>query len=356
MTPEKDQEAMTTETTTREKVHVPDLVDPAEHGETAIAPAAKPQQTIPAPEPPKADAKPQAQSMPMKSDQIDQLAVALAKAQLKFDAIVKNQEAEIQSRREGARSFSYDYADLAAVLAIVRPVLAEEGIAVLQLPNNGNGVVTVSTLLVHGTSGQFIRNNLSLETGPIVDPKALGSALTYLRRYALLSIVGVAPEDDDGAAASGERRPDPPKPAERRSSQRPADRTAQSVGSEGSYRRAADADAKAGPEKAAAVRDAVATSSQETKAAPAEIPQSKVVGFIKSVEERGPTAVMVTLEDGYKASCSRAKRKDVVEALERFYKTGAGVELTVEPSSDPSQYPPRIVAASQQLRESGAEG
>lgn len=135
------------------------------------------------------------------SPDISALVGGLAQAQLAFAAIDKNQTADVQSRREGARSYKYNYADLASVLAAVRPALASNGIALLQAPFARVGSIAVTTLIAH-TSGQWIRNDLAMRLDA-TDPQALGSAITYLRRYALQALLGVAPEDDDdGAGAS----------------------------------------------------------------------------------------------------------------------------------------------------------
>lgn len=135
------------------------------------------------------------------SPEINQLVAGLAAAQLAFDSIERNQTATVTSRREGARSYTYDYADLAAVLHVVRPALAQQGIAVIQAPMVRQRVVTVITFIAH-TSGQFLRNELACNIESL-DPQTIGTAITYLRRYSLMALLGVAPEDDDdGAAAS----------------------------------------------------------------------------------------------------------------------------------------------------------
>ncbi len=119
------------------------------------------------------------------------LVAALARAQAKFTKIDKGQE---------NKHFGSQYADIAAVLAVVRPVLAAEGIAVVQpIRLTVDGCELVTALL---KGEERIESVLPLD----VDGKeqALGSRLTYLRRYQLCALVGVHPEgdDDDGNAAS----------------------------------------------------------------------------------------------------------------------------------------------------------
>lgn len=333
-----------TETQTRMPSAV--LVDPDDESAGQLA------QRVAAPAPhqpsPKDVTPPKADLAAIRSESIDELVLALAKSQLEFDAIVKNKSAEVTTKREGARSYTYGYADLAAVLEVVRPVLGENGIAIIQLPNSSNGTVTVSTILAH-RSGQFIRNNLSLSCSN-GDPQALGSAITYLRRYALQSMLGVAPseEDDDGQAASGTKPPPPPQPAPRRS-QRATEQAPQ---------------APVAAEKVATVTPAPAPTPAKAPVAPTPVAQPKTtgserkVGIIAKIEPRGATAILVTFEDGFTASCSRAKLPEVVETLERVFKNGDVADVSCVPSSDPTLYAPRIVEASQQVtrREPGEEG
>lgn len=136
------------------------------------------------------------------SPRIEQLVTALAKAQLEFEDIEKDKRAVVDSRREGARSYTYNYASLSALLKVVRPVLARNGIATMQPPCVGQRSVTVTTLLCH-VSGEWVRNELPVAIGGL-DPQTIGSAISYMRRYALKSLLGLAEddEDDDGAAAT----------------------------------------------------------------------------------------------------------------------------------------------------------
>lgn len=138
------------------------------------------------------------------SPTIGLLIEALALAQLEFTTIEREHTAKVSSKRTGVE-YSYDYADLAAVLTAVRSACARQGIAILQPPLVGQRSVTVTTLIAH-KSGEFIRNELML---PLDDPnpQAVGSAITYARRYSLQALLGVAPEapDDDAAAAMPKR-------------------------------------------------------------------------------------------------------------------------------------------------------
>jgi hypothetical protein len=96
------------------------------------------------------------------------------------------------------------YATLAAVLATVLPVFSRHGLAVVQLLSDGDGGrVCVTTRICHQSGGSI---ESSLSGKPARDtPQGQGSTITYLRRYALMAVAGVAPVDDDGQAAEPEQ-------------------------------------------------------------------------------------------------------------------------------------------------------
>lgn len=130
---------------------------------------------------------------PFENEGLRQIITALAEATSKIGPIVKDR------RVEGR--FTYHYADLSDVLAVVRPTLAAHGVVVLQNVTMGDNSVSISTAVWH-TSGS------SLVFGPLEMPcdrsnaHSIGSAITYGRRYALLAALGLAAEDDDDDAAA----------------------------------------------------------------------------------------------------------------------------------------------------------
>lgn len=130
--------------------------------------------------------------MSEQSEQIGELAQALAKAQGKITGALKDSSNPF---------FKSRYADLASVWDACRGPLSENGLAVVQLTEADDAGVYVSTTLAH-SSGQWMRSRLRL-TPKDSTPQGMGSAITYGRRYALAAIVGVAQVDDDGNAASG---------------------------------------------------------------------------------------------------------------------------------------------------------
>lgn len=127
----------------------------------------------------------------MLSTETPELNAALAKAQGAFPTIAR-------SVTVSAGTFSYNYAPLDAVVAAVRPILAENGLSVVQLLGPGP---SLRTELRHA-SGEAIGSSFPFEAP--ADPKKLGSLLTYLRRYSLVAILGLATEEDDDASAAGD--------------------------------------------------------------------------------------------------------------------------------------------------------
>ena len=102
--------------------------------------------------------------------------------------------------------FRSKYAGLPAILNEIIPTLTKHGFAFLQLPDfdAADGTVAVHTLLIH-KDGHTIEATTRAPIGKKMDPQGFGSAVTYLRRYAAQSMLGISTEDDDGNAASGGR-------------------------------------------------------------------------------------------------------------------------------------------------------
>lgn len=128
------------------------------------------------------------------------LAEALAKAQLEIQNAEKNAEAELVFK-DGAARRLLRYADLAAVMNVIREPLAKQGLVLMQFPTTDKDGVTVLGRLVH-SSGEYVENSLWLPV-PIKTPQGYGSTITYCRRYQASAMIGVAQEDDDGQAAVG---------------------------------------------------------------------------------------------------------------------------------------------------------
>lgn len=135
---------------------------------------------------------------------IGKLAGSLAKAQGSITGALKDSANPF---------FKSKYADLAACWDACRKPLSENGLAVIQTTEIRGEFVTIVTLLAH-ESGEWIRSRLPMKPKDF-SPQAVGSTMTYARRYALAAMVGLAQVDDDAEAAQSRgnepARPDPKK-------------------------------------------------------------------------------------------------------------------------------------------------
>lgn len=133
------------------------------------------------------------------SEQINELAGALAKAQGRFCPATK--DAENGAFKNGSKVSKY--ADIAAVWEAIRKPLSENGLAVIQQASRLDAGVAITTQIIH-SSGQWMRLEPLVVPMMKQDAHGVGSATTYGRRFALCAALGiVADEDDDGNAASG---------------------------------------------------------------------------------------------------------------------------------------------------------
>jgi hypothetical protein len=129
-----------------------------------------------------------------------ELGAALAKAQ-----------GEVENAKKVSNNphFKSKYADLATIWDVIREPLTRNGISVVQLPCEAEqGKIGLVTHIIH-SSGQSITEKFSVGLKDASNPQQVGSALTYMKRYSLLGVAGIASEDDDGEAAVGR----PAKPA-----------------------------------------------------------------------------------------------------------------------------------------------
>lgn len=127
---------------------------------------------------------------------------ALAAAQAEYPSVPKTRTATVSSEKDGKwTKYTYNYADLADILTAIRPVLAKHGLALTQpIELLESGGLALRTSVVHA-DGSAIHSMLPLPM-PSAKPQAFGSALTFMKRYALSSLLGIASEeDDDGSAA-----------------------------------------------------------------------------------------------------------------------------------------------------------
>jgi ERF superfamily len=136
--------------------------------------------------------------MPRSSESVAALASALAKAQAELVNPEKSLTATIRSGRPGEGERSFRYAPLASGLDIVRKTLGQHEIATVQTTaiDQAAGIVNLTTMLAHA-SGEWIASDWPVcPVAETANPQRMGAALTYARRYALFTLVGIAGEDD----------------------------------------------------------------------------------------------------------------------------------------------------------------
>lgn len=124
------------------------------------------------------------------SEQISELAAALAAAQGEIENAVADTENP---------HFKSTYADLASVRAAIKGPLSKNGLAIVQTPTTVEGKTALTSRMMH-KSGQWIEDTCVL----LVDKptmQGMGSAITYMKRYTLTAMTGLAEKDDDGNAA-----------------------------------------------------------------------------------------------------------------------------------------------------------
>lgn len=132
-----------------------------------------------------------------KSETIGKLAAALVKAQIQMRPAIKDSNNPF---------FKSKYADLKEVIDTVKIPLNSFGITFLQIVEvDEQGRQVVETTLLH-ESGEFISGKTLVVTAKQNDPQALGSAITYAKRYGLQAMCGIPTEDDDGEAAMARKQ------------------------------------------------------------------------------------------------------------------------------------------------------
>jgi len=136
--------------------------------------------------------------MPRSSETVAALASALAKAQAELVNPEKSLTATIRTGRAGEGERSFRYAPLSSGLDIVRKTLGQHEIATVQTTavDQAAGIVNLTTMLAHA-SGEWIASDWPVcAIADMATPQRMGAALTYARRYALFTLVGIAGEDD----------------------------------------------------------------------------------------------------------------------------------------------------------------
>lgn len=141
-----------------------------------------------------------------RSDSIINLSKALLKAQ---------QQMESAKKDSANPFFKSKYADYNAVLEACKGPLNDNGIVILQPTNmrsnpDGTTQLVIETTLIHAETGEFISSMSPVVVAKQNDPQALGSGISYQKRYSLQSLISLPSDDDDGESAM-DRKSEPPK-------------------------------------------------------------------------------------------------------------------------------------------------
>src|SRR5258708_7524301 len=151
------------------------------------------------------------------SESVAAIATALAKAQTELSNPEKAMVGTVYNDRSDSPQ-SFRYASLSSGLDIIRKTLGGQQIAIAQTTDidRANGMVNLTTVLLH-TSGEWISSDWPVcQLSETSAPRRMGAALTYARRYALFTMVGIAGEDDLDAPDIINDRPSGDKAAETR--------------------------------------------------------------------------------------------------------------------------------------------
>jgi len=143
------------------------------------------------------------------SEEVGKVSAALVKAQADVETAVK---------ASTNPHYGSSYADLTSVLGVIKPALAAHGLAMVQYPGYEDGLVTMTTVLIH-ESGEWLRGPVASIPIQKIDPHGAASGVTYLRRYCASSLMALIADDDDGNAAVG---PAPTRVARKPAAKKPA--------------------------------------------------------------------------------------------------------------------------------------
>lgn len=143
------------------------------------------------------------------SEEFTELAKALHEVQFAVGPVMAQEVARIRTKT--GKEFEYKFANLADCMELVREPMHNNGLCFISGVDVHSPVVTVTTRIIH-TSGQWVQTTVRL---PIDDQRmstaqAVGSAMTFGRRYTFCALLGIATEDDDGKAAGKANRGAPP--------------------------------------------------------------------------------------------------------------------------------------------------
>lgn len=126
-----------------------------------------------------------------------------------FKALADFQQ-EVPTIHKGTQGYGYSYSDLPAIFKVINPLLQKHGLGFTQLINSHDGQNYLTTVIFHVESGEKIDSNCLIPYVPLKgmnDFQSFGSGVTYFRRYALASALGLVTDKDTDASGDQTKQP-----------------------------------------------------------------------------------------------------------------------------------------------------
>ena len=126
-----------------------------------------------------------------------------------FKALADFQQ-EVPTIHKGTQGYGYSYSDLPAIFKVINPLLQKHGLGFTQLINSNDGVNYLDTIIFHCESGEMIETKCTIPYVPLKgmnDFQSFGSGVTYFRRYALASALGLVTDKDTDASGEQTKQP-----------------------------------------------------------------------------------------------------------------------------------------------------
>ena len=117
---------------------------------------------------------------------------------------------EVPVIHKGTEGFNYSYADLPTIFEVINPLLKKHGLGFTQSVDNQEGAPVIKTVVFHIESGETVESNTlipqNVSLNKMNDFQVLGSAITYIRRYALSAMLGLVTDKDTDASGQHEKK------------------------------------------------------------------------------------------------------------------------------------------------------
>jgi len=288
------------------------------------------------------------------SENVAAIATALAKAQTELSNPEKAMIGTVYNTRTNSQQ-DFRYASLSSGLDIIRKVLGGQQIAIAQTTNidRNGGTVNLTTVLLH-TSGEWISSDWPVcQLTETSAPRRMGAALTYARRYALFTMVGIAGEDDLDAPESPSDEPAGGKTAQAELAPTFGLRPTPADASRSRTRAPAPVQEKLNPEASAAARTQLI---QKIETLPAGEIEARAIAILKA-KNRLSAGDAKQVEEAFAARMARQEASSEAPGLEQAaLAPTASTVVSPEAVKRPRGRPRKVITASDQPGVSSANG